>query len=97
MNHVDKAVDALKKDLNENHLAFEEWMAAQNVLLKALIEQYVLDIRDWELDKKGFCQGQIYRGWLELLGFDWKFGRFSESVIFFKARARPGPARRADE
>ena len=75
MNQLDKAVSILKGDVPPGSFGMLP-TDAENIVLRNLIEQYALDIRAWELDKQGFCQGSIYRRFLDLLEFDWEFGRF---------------------
>ena len=43
----------------------------RHALALQVIEQYQIDIRDRELDQKGFCQGEYYRESSRQLGIRW--------------------------
>lgn len=60
-----RAADVLSGRVPANSQEVQE---ARLTLALALVESYQVDIREWGLDKQGFCQGSFYRRYAELLG-----------------------------
>lgn len=64
-------VTALAVEQVATLLAEVDRLKERHALALQMIEQYQIDIRDRELDRKGFCQGEYYRESSKILGIRW--------------------------